>query len=92
MYIYIYISVCFIFSLTDSVPEAMLAYAWAESDKAGYAYKRKASGKVDVKVPIADWRKGIVEKALYAYKNARDDQCGKPQWTRAIGRTVILVE
>ena len=85
-HIYIYIP------LTVSVPEAMLAYAWAESDKAGYAYKRKAFGKVDVEVPIADWRKGIVEQALDAYKKARDDQDGKPQWTRAMGRTVILVE
>ena len=69
-----------------------MAYAWAESDKAGYAYKQKAFGKVDVEVPIAEWRKGIVEKALDSYKKTRDEQSRKPQWTRAMGRTVPLVE
>ena len=67
----------------------MLAYVWADSE-AGYAYKQKAFGFVDVQVPIAEWRKGLVEQALEAYKKARDDQDGKPHWT--MGRTVPLID
>ena len=65
-------------SPSDTIAEALLEYAWAESDKAGWAYKRKAFGEPDVEVPTAEFRIGLVEKALREYEKARKEQGAKP--------------
>ena len=91
MYKYKYIIICIypcpfdptsvlfsIHSPTDTIAEALLEYAWAESDKAGWAYKRKAFGKEDVQMPTAEFRIGLVEKALRGYEKARKEQGAKP--------------
>ena len=70
----------------------MLAYVWAESDKAGWAYTKKAFGMEDKLEPIKEWRKGLVEKAVDAYKRAREEQGEKPQWSVAMGHNVLMLD